>query len=308
MDQRKALPHLPPVLRAMAEEGRLVHSLCLEGEPGSGRTDLATALAGAILCQRQQGEMCGECLHCRKVLAGVHSDITLVNGREDPDRFKVEALRQLRAEAHRGPSEGRAKVYILAEAQHLLPPAQNLLLKILEEPPEATFFILTCDNKFRLLPTILSRVVTVSLRPLPLEACAQLLEERLPGHALAEYREAALLCCGNPGEGEQILTQPQAAKKGRAAQSLVAAMAAVPEAVKLCMVQIIAVDSKFGPEAQVNSPVVASYNTDGYSESYGGVEAQMEAATRSVDAAIREMLYGEEDDRGVPLLYRGLDL
>ena len=55
MDQRKALPHLPPVLRAMAEEGRLVHSLCLEGEPGSGRTDLATALAGAILCQRQQG-------------------------------------------------------------------------------------------------------------------------------------------------------------------------------------------------------------------------------------------------------------
>ena len=90
--------------------------------------------------------------------------------------------------------------------------------------------------------------------------------------------------------------------------SRVAAMAAVPEAVKLCMVQIIAVDSKFGPEAQVNSPVVASYNTDGYSESYGGVEAQMEAATRSVDAAIREMLYGEEDDRGVPLLYRGLDL
>ena len=226
MDQRKALPHLPPVLRAMAEEGRLVHSLCLEGEPGSGRTDLATALAGAILCQRQQGEMCGECLHCRKVLAGVHSDITLVNGREDPDRFKVEALRQLRAEAHRGPSEGRAKVYILAEAQHLLPPAQNLLLKILEEPPEATFFILTCDNKFRLLPTILSRVVTVSLRPLPLQACAQLQEERLPGHAPAEYQEAALLCCGNPGEGEQILTQPQAAKKGRAAQSLVAAMAA----------------------------------------------------------------------------------
>lgn len=90
--------------------------------------------------------------------------------------------------------------------------------------------------------------------------------------------------------------------------SRVAAMAEVPEAVKLCMVQIIAVDSKFGPEAQVNSPVVASYNTDGYSESYGGVEAQMEAATRSVDAAIREMLYGEEDDRGVPLLYRGLDL
>lgn len=90
--------------------------------------------------------------------------------------------------------------------------------------------------------------------------------------------------------------------------SRVSAMAAVPEAVKLCMMQIIAVDSKFGAEAQVNSPVVTSYNTDGYSESYGGAEAQMEAATRSMDATIREMLYGELDDNGTPLLYRGLDV
>lgn len=87
----------------------------------------------------------------------------------------------------------------------------------------------------------------------------------------------------------------------------VAAMAAVPESVKRCMMLLISVYSKFGPEAQVNSPVVASYNTDGYSESYGGVDAQMEAVTRSTDASIREMLWGELDNRGVPLLYRGLN-
>lgn len=89
--------------------------------------------------------------------------------------------------------------------------------------------------------------------------------------------------------------------------SRVAAMAAVPEAVKRCMMLLISVYNKFGPEAQVNSPVVASYNTDGYSESYGSVDAQMEAVTRSTDASICEMLWGELDDLGVPLLYRGLD-
>jgi len=90
----------------------------------------------------------------------------------------------------------------------------------------------------------------------------------------------------------------------------VAAMAAVPEAVKLCMMQIIVVDSKFGPEAQAreDSPVAVSYNTDGYSENYGSPEDQMSAAMKSLDASIRRLLYGELDDKGVPLLYRGVNV
>lgn len=90
--------------------------------------------------------------------------------------------------------------------------------------------------------------------------------------------------------------------------SRVAAMAVVPEAVKLCMMQLIAVNSKFGVEAQVSDPVVTSYNTDGYSESYGSAEGQLAAVNKSMDAAIREMLYGELDDNGTPLLYRGLNV
>lgn len=225
MEAHKTLPHLPPVLRSMVEKKQLLHGINLEGEPGSGRTETALALAGAILCQRQEGEMCGTCPQCRKVLAGSHSDVILIDGREDPEQFKVDPLRRLRAGAYQSPSEGRAKVYIIAEAQRLLPPAQNLLLKIIEEPPEDTYFILTCDNKFRLLDTILSRVATVSLRPLPVAECAALLGERFPKKPEAERREAALLSCGNPGEGERILTQPQAAKRARAARSLVEAMA-----------------------------------------------------------------------------------
>ena len=226
MEQLKTPAPLPQVLRTMAEEGRLVHGVNLEGEPGSGRTALALSLAGAILCERQGGEMCGECLQCRKVMAGAHSDILLVDGGKDPESFKVRPMRELRAGAYQGPSEGRAKVYIIAEAQLLSREAQNILLKVIEEPPEDTFFIFTCDNKYKLLPTILSRVVTVALRPLTIPQCEERLRELAPGRDPGEYQEAALLGCGSPGAAVGILTQPQAAKRARAARTLVGAMAA----------------------------------------------------------------------------------
>ena len=88
--------------------------------------------------------------------------------------------------------------------------------------------------------------------------------------------------------------------------SRVAAMATVPQAVKLCMIALIKHDSKYGAEAQADSPIVASFNNDGYSESYGGITEQAEAAQKAVNSEIRQLLYGETDDNGVPLLYRGL--
>ena len=84
-------------------------------------------------------------------------------------------------------------------------------------------------------------------------------------------------------------------------------MQAVPEAVKLCMMQLIKQDSKFGVEAQSDNPAVASFNTDGYSESYGSVTEQASSVNAALDRTIRSLLYGEVDDEGTPLLYRGLN-
>lgn len=128
--------------------------------------------------------------------------------------------------------------------------------------------------------------------------------------AYLTYDEYTKMGGGMP-EYEFVLAEFRARKRiDYLTDTRVAAMAAVPEAVKLCMMQIIAVDSKFGPEAlsQKESPVAVSYNTDGYTESLGSPEDQLAAAMKSLNASIREMLWGELDDRGVPLLYRGLDL
>ena len=92
----------------------------------------------------------------------------------------------------------------------------------------------------------------------------------------------------------------------RLTASRVEKMKAVPKAVKMCMVSLIEVDRKAGVESQVNNPVVTSFNTDGYSESYGKALSVADAE-KSMSATIKSMLWGETDDSGVPLLYRGVE-
>lgn len=82
-------------------------------------------------------------------------------------------------------------------------------------------------------------------------------------------------------------------------------MASVPEAVKLCMMSLIKLENTVGIEAQAENPVVTSYNTDGYSESYGKALGAFEAS-QEMNKTVLSMLYGELDDNGVPLLYRGV--
>lgn len=90
--------------------------------------------------------------------------------------------------------------------------------------------------------------------------------------------------------------------------SRVQAMETVPEEVKRAVFILIELESKIGATAQVENPIVASFNTDGYSENYGSVSDQVAAAKKSAMSTIKNLLYGVMDDRGVPLLYRGLDL
>lgn len=82
-------------------------------------------------------------------------------------------------------------------------------------------------------------------------------------------------------------------------------MAQVPIAVKLCMLSIMELDSAAGAEAQAKNPVVTSFNTDGYSESYGKAMG-VEDVEKSITGVIKTGLFGELDDHGTPLLYRGV--
>ena len=86
----------------------------------------------------------------------------------------------------------------------------------------------------------------------------------------------------------------------------VAAMAAVPEAVKVAMMAVIAADGAVGAEAQASAPPLIAFEADGYSERYGGPGERTAAVEGQLNAALRRLLWGERDDGGVPLLYRGV--
>ena len=79
----------------------------------------------------------------------------------------------------------------------------------------------------------------------------------------------------------------------------------VPEAVQLCVMSIVDLESKVGATAQANNPVVTSYTTDGYTEHYGNAMSASEANTE-MDKLVKQFLFGEVDLNGVPLLYRGV--
>ena len=177
--------------------------LLFEGAEGVGRQRLALWLGQLLLCVRKDAEPCGKCRPCRLVMELGHADLHWVvpilrPKATDADKQVDEAaelIGEIVAERRKTPLygaldgmashplatvrliqrraalksvEGGPTVFIIGHAERLVPQessqeAANALLKLLEEPPANTWFILTATDAGRLLPTIRSRVVPVRL-------------------------------------------------------------------------------------------------------------------------------------------------
>ncbi len=219
------IPALPPALGTLLREGRMLHAVLLEGESAAERRNMALALAGAILCEKGGGAMCEACRACRKVLTASHPDLSLSDPETDPECYKKAALRELRAAAWQRPVEGRAKVFLLLSAEKIPAEGQNLLLKLIEEPPEDTFFILGVSNRYRLLPTILSRAAAFSLPSLSDEDCLAALRRLVPGRSEEDYGRVLIRAGGSPAAGALLLTDPAVEKRYAAAEEMMAGLA-----------------------------------------------------------------------------------
>lgn len=193
------------MLSNMLGMGRLPHTLLLEGPEGCGKRTFGRLVAAAVLCEGQGQRPCGECAHCRKVLGSCHPDFVVCDPWQDSKVYSADRIRQLRREAALAPNEGRARVYLLAGAHLMSPQNQNIILKLIEEPPAGSYFLLTVPNRFLLLPTVRSRAVTVALEPLSQEACAEELRWRFPQAEAKAADEAARFAGGCLGRAQDIL-------------------------------------------------------------------------------------------------------
>ena len=153
------------ILKSHIQRNRLAHTYLLTGEKNSGKEEVALAFAQSLNClEKRYFETC-ECTSCRKVKAKNHPDVQWLGGEEKVRSIKIESVREILGWASLKPYEGRWKVFIILNADKLTLDAANALLKVLEEPPPQTIFVLSVESRVYLPDTILSRCFEVRFRP-----------------------------------------------------------------------------------------------------------------------------------------------
>ncbi len=165
------------LLTRILENNRLAHALLFTGVDGIGRQTTAKAMAMALNCLKPVGtSACGVCRSCKKVISGNHPDVIIV--KPSGTFIKIDQVRSLRKTLRFAPLEGGRRVIIINDAQAMNLEASNAMLKILEEPPNDTYIILTASQTTDLLPTIVSRCQQIPFRPVPVADIAAALGAR----------------------------------------------------------------------------------------------------------------------------------
>lgn len=221
----------------MALSNRMAHALLLTGPPGTGALPMCIALAQFLFCEyRLADDACGACASCRKVQKLQHPDLHLtfpVIKLLDQEGLSKEYINDFRTFIHDTPFadgqswilslgdeskkgninaaaceeiirnmalksfEGGLKVQVLWMPE-LLDKEGNKLLKVIEEPPPNTIFLLASENPQRILPTILSRTQLVKLSPATDKEIADaLLRQKVANDRQAQ--QVSLMAAGSYG-------------------------------------------------------------------------------------------------------------
>ena len=180
------------------------HAHLLLGNIGYGSLSIALALSQYLMCENQrENDSCGECPACKKVQKLEHPDIHFsfptvqaisktsdplfplwknivlknpylglnewINASDDKGRKPIisvhqseEIIKKLTLKSF----EGGHKISIIWLAEEMNTACANKLLKIIEEPPKDTLFILIVENEDTVLPTILSRTQITNVNQL----------------------------------------------------------------------------------------------------------------------------------------------
>src|SRR5882672_5029951 len=222
-------------LQGTLKSGRVPHALLFSGPQGVGKFTLARLFAQAANCERLTDDSCGECDTCKRIALlaapqrlieqglaerGESADAATVERVPlilqshpdvwalvpDPVRLKNPVARpmlrigQIRAAQRAAYFQpmARRRVFIFDGAETMRWDVQNVLLKVLEEPPGSATLILTAPSPYSLLPTILSRCMQFHFAPLATADVETILKEKTD-KSPAQIRQAAQLSEGSPG-------------------------------------------------------------------------------------------------------------
>lgn len=190
-------------LKNAIQHEKVSHAYIFSGEEGAGKRMLAAAFAKTLQCREKGSEPCGICPSCIQAENGNQPDIIWIS-HEKPASIGVEDIReQVVGDIQIKPYSSPRKIYIIDEAEKMTVPAQNTLLKTIEEPPAYGVLLLLTTNAEAFLPTILSRCVTLNLKPVSNKKMKTFLMEEIN---LPDYK--ADLCVafaqGNVGKAMKL--------------------------------------------------------------------------------------------------------
>ncbi|MCY4018260.1 MAG: DNA polymerase III subunit [Chloroflexi bacterium] len=171
------------LLRRGLQNGRSRHAYLFTGSSSVGKMTLAQTFAMALNCESEDiaGRPCRKCRSCRAIVKGSDPDLILARA-DESGRLKIDAVREVMRLLALKPYASRFRVAVLEDFDHVLPQAQDALLKTLEEPAEHAVLLLLAGSTEGILSTIRSRTQIIPLRPLPLE----LVKDHLIGRGAQE--------------------------------------------------------------------------------------------------------------------------
>jgi DNA polymerase-3 subunit delta' len=246
-------------LRAIAL-GSLPQVVLVTGAGGVGKQRFALWLAQRLMCSGPVGEPCGRCGGCLRVQGLAHPDVhwfvpvprpkageaekqieetaellaTVITERRTqplwtaPDGMAshgIASARLIQRRASLTAAEGGWRVFIIGRAERLVPQesspeAANALLKLLEEPPARTLFVLTTAEPGLVLPTIRSRAVPLRLGRVTDSELRSFLQAQKP-----ELANDAIVQAARGAIGVALQSGDETASKARkAAQEFLAAV------------------------------------------------------------------------------------
>ena len=155
----------------------LHHAYLFFGREGLGKQLLLSNLSQGILCEDTSIFPCGECQNCKLFLSQTHPDFHNLSIEEGKKNISIAQVIDLREKIYESSFLGKSKIILISNIESMSRDASDSILKILEEPPKNTFFIMS-SNFIHLIPsTVRSRSVEIEIQNPSIEECREWLSK-----------------------------------------------------------------------------------------------------------------------------------